>query len=73
MVVEVAVGNSNPVRSLGDVKEAVVVVLASVEVAGQIAVVDPDVGGALQADSITVRSWDLRDLQIAHNNILRFP
>ena len=70
VVVEVGVGDGHPVRSVGNVKETIKVVLVLGEVGGQLAVVDPDVGGLLDTDGITVVSNDVLDSEITNDNVL---
>lgn len=54
---------------MSHIDQAVIVVLVVVQVAGQVNVVDPDVLGRLNGDSITVVSEDLADLQVPHNDV----
>lgn len=70
VVVEVAVGEGNPLGGVGDVEETIVEVLAVVEVREQLDVVDPDVGRGLDANGITVVSLDLGDDQVADDDVL---
>lgn len=52
VVVEVSVGDGDPVGGVSDIAKTIVVVLAMVHVTREIHVVDPDVCGCLNADSI---------------------
>lgn len=70
VVVEVVVGEGDKVRGVGDVKEAVIEVLVVVPVGRQVAVVDPDVLGGLDADGVTVVSEDLGDLHVADDDVV---
>ena len=70
VVVELAVADSDPVNGVGQVEEAIVEVLAAVHVAGEIDVVDPDIGGLLNGDSITAVGNDLGDLEVADDDVL---
>ena len=69
MVVDVAVGDGNPLAGMRDVDETVVVVLAGVEVARNVHMVDPDVLGGLDANAIAVVGRDFGDLQVAHDDV----
>lgn len=69
VVVEVGVGDGNPVSSVGDVEEAVKVVLASAQVSRKVAVVDPDIGGLVDSDGITVFGKDLGNLEVAEDDV----
>lgn len=69
VVVEVGVGDGNPISSVGDVEEAVKVVLASAQVSGKVAVVDPDIGGLVDSDGITVFGKDLGNLEVAEDDV----
>ncbi len=69
MIVQVGVGNGDPFSSVGDIEKTVQVILASAQVAREIAVVNPDVGGLVNANGIAVVSVDLADLQVTHDNI----
>jgi hypothetical protein len=69
VVVDVAVGDGDPVRGVGDVNEAVVVVLAVVQVRRDVDVVDPDVLGGLDGDGVTIVGQDLGDLHVADNDV----
>lgn len=68
MIMEVAVGDGDPVRGVSDVNEAVVVILVLAQVAAEIKVIEPDIGGLLNSDAIT--ALDLAELQIADDDIL---
>lgn len=70
VVVEVGVGDGDEVRGVGDIEETVVEVLVLGQVGGQLTVVDPDVGGLLDTDSITVGSNNVLDLEVANNDVL---
>lgn len=70
VVVDVAVGDGDPVGFPGDVQETVVVVLSRVEVGAQVNVVNPHVGGRLDTDGIAVRLLDLGDGQVADDDVL---
>lgn len=62
VVMEVVVCDGDPVGGVGDVAEAVVqifVVLSKVTL--NIAVIDPDVGGFVDADSVAIVGKDLID------------
>ena len=69
MVVDVAVGDGNPLAGMRDVDETVVVVLAGVEVARNVHMVDPDVLGGLDANAIAVVGLDFGDLEVAHDDV----
>lgn len=69
MIVQVGVGNGDPFSSVGDIEKTVQIILASAEVAREIAVVNPDVGGLVNANGIAVVSVDLADFQVTHDNI----
>lgn len=70
VVVELAVADRNPVDGVGQIEEAVVEVLAAGHVARKVDVVDPDVGGLLDADGITAVGCDLGDLEVADDDVL---
>lgn len=71
VVVEVDVGDGDVVGAVRDVEQAVVEVLVGREVAGQVAVVDPDVGGAVDGDGVaTGVGLDLGDGQVADDDVL---
>lgn len=69
MIVNVAVRDGNPLAGVGHIDQAIVVVLVVVQVAGQVNVVNPDVLGCLNSNSIAVVSEDLADLQVSHNDV----
>ncbi|CAG9989690.1 unnamed protein product [Clonostachys byssicola] len=73
VVVDLGVGDSDIVGRVGDVEETVVVVLAGAQVAAEVDVVDPDVGGGINADGVTVRGLDLGDLEVADDDVLDLP
>ena len=54
---------------MGDVKETVVVVLVVVQIARKIDMVDPDVVRCLNANGITNVRKDLRDLDVADDDV----
>lgn len=70
VVVDVAVGDGDIVASVGDIDETIVVVLVVVPVGRDIDMVDPHVGGGLDADSIAVVRENLLDRQVANNDVL---
>jgi len=51
-----------------DVKQAVVVVLIHAEVAAQVEVIEPDIGGLLNSDAVAVNN--LAELEVADNDVL---
>lgn len=65
----VAVRDGHPLAGVGHIDQAVVVVLVVVQVTGQVNMVDPDVLGRLNSNSIAVVSEDLADLQVPHNDV----
>ena len=69
VVVEVSVGDGDPVGGVSDIAKTIVVVLAMVHVAGKVHVVDPNVGGCLDADSIASVCEDLGHGQVADNDV----
>lgn len=68
MIMEVAVGDGDPVRGVSDVDQAVVVILVLAKVAADIKVIEPDIGGLLNGDAIT--TLDLAELQVADDDVL---
>lgn len=70
VVVEVGVGDGDPVRGVGDVEEAVEEVLVLGEVGRELTVVNPDVSGLLDANGITVLSNNVLDGKVANNDVL---
>lgn len=70
VVVEVGVGDGDPVRGVGDVEEAVEEVLVLGEVGRELTVVNPDVGGLLDTNGITVGSNNVLDGKVANNDVL---
>lgn len=70
VVVEEGVGHGDPVGAVGDVEQTVVVVLAGRHVGREVAVVNPDVGGGLNANGIAIVGLDLLDGQVANNDVL---
>jgi hypothetical protein len=69
VVVDVGVRDSNPVRCMGDVNEAIIIVLVMVQVAGEVAVVNPDILRSLDGDGVTIIGEDLGDLHVADNDV----
>lgn len=69
VVVEVGVGHGNPVGGVGNVEETIVEVLAVVSVGGEVAVVDPDVGGGLDANGIAVVGDNLGDGKVTDDDV----
>lgn len=66
---EVAVRDGHPLAGVGHIDQAVVVVLVMIEIAGQVNMVDPDVVGCLNRNSIAVVSDDLADFQVPHDYV----
>lgn len=69
VVVDVRVRHGHVVTGVGDVDQAVVVVLVVVQVAGDVDVVDPDVVGGLDGDGVTVVGQNLGDLHVTDDNV----
>lgn len=69
VVVEVGVGDGDPVSGVRDVEEAVKVVLASAQVSRQVAVVDPDIGGLIDSNGIAIVGKDLGNLEVAEDDV----
>lgn len=59
VVVDIAVRDGNPVRSMRDVDETIVVILAVINIRRYIDVVNPDVGRCLNAYRVAIGSQDL--------------
>lgn len=70
VVVDVAVGDCDEVCGVGEINQAVVVVLVMVPVGRDINMVDPDVGGELDSNGITVCSKNLLDRQVPDDDVL---
>lgn len=68
-VVEVRVRDRNAVDAVSEVKQAVIVILIMVEVAGEIDMVDPNVVGCLDGKGITNVRDDLRDLDVTDDDV----
>ena len=68
VVMEIRVRHSDPVGGVSDVNQAVVVVLVLVEVAAELEVIEPDVGGLLDGDAITAHNPG--ELQVADDDVL---
>lgn len=69
VVVDLGVGDGDKSGGMGDVEKSVVEVLARAHVGGEIAVVDPDLGGFLDTDGIAVGGLDLAELHVSDNDI----
>jgi hypothetical protein len=54
---------------LGNVQQTIVVILAVVHVARQVTVVNPHVGGRLDADGVAVLGQDLGDLHVSDDDV----
>jgi hypothetical protein len=67
---EEGVGDCNPFRSVGDIKETIVVVLAVIKIRRQIEMITPDILGCLDTDSIAIGSKNFATLEVAKNDIL---
>lgn len=70
MIVEVGVRDSDPISTMGNVKKTIKVILSKAQIAREIAVVNPYVGGLIDTNSIAVGSINLGDLEVAENNVL---
>lgn len=70
VVVELGVGNGDPVGGVAHVEQTVVVVLVGREVGREIHVVDPDVGGLLDADGIASLSNDFAAGNVLDDDVL---
>lgn len=69
VIVEVGVRHGNPVGGVGNIEETIVEVLAVVSVGGEVAVVDPDVGGGLDANGIAIISNNLGDGKVTDDDV----
>jgi hypothetical protein len=70
VIVEVGVGDSNPISTMGNVKKSIKVIFSKTQVTGEIAVVNPNVGRLINANGITIGSVNLGDLEVSKNNVL---
>jgi hypothetical protein len=69
VVVKNAARHGNLISSVGDVEKAIVVVLVMVLVGRQIDVVDPNLRGLLNADSISCLSKNLANFNVTDDDI----
>lgn len=69
VVVDVAVGDGDEVSRVGEVDQSIVVVLVVVTVGGEVDVVDPNIGGFLDANGITILSKNLGDTNVADDDV----
>lgn len=70
MVMEVSVGNSDPISAVGNIEKTIKIILSKAQVTGKVAMINPDVGRFVDTDSIAVGSINLGDLEVSKNNIL---
>lgn len=70
VVVEEGVRDCNPLRSVGDIKKTIVVVLAVVKIRRQVKMITPDVLRCLDTNGIAVGSKDLAALEVTKNDVL---
>jgi hypothetical protein len=70
VVMENAVGDSDSVGSMGNIKKTVVEILAIISVTAKVYMVNPDIGGILDADGISDRRRNLLDDEVTDNDIL---
>lgn len=69
-VMKVDVRHCDKVGTVRNVQQTIQVILAGVEVSLEVAVVDPDVGGGVDADGVAVAGLDARDLHVADDDVL---
>lgn len=69
VVMDVTVGDGDPVAAVCHVDETIVVVLVVILVTGHIDVVDPDVLRGLDGDGVTVVGQNLGDLEVPDNDV----
>jgi hypothetical protein len=69
VIVEVSVGDSNPLSSVSDVKKTIQVILAGAEISREIAMIDPDVGGLINTNGITIIGINLTNLEVTQDDI----
>ena len=55
---------------MGEIDQAVVIILVMRDVRRDIDVIDPDIGALLHTDCVAVRSEDLGDGDVADNHVL---
>jgi hypothetical protein len=70
VVVEVGVANSDPITGMCDVKEAVIINLRGSQVSRQVGMINPDICGCVQADSVASFIQDTFNLQVSKNHIV---
>lgn len=70
MIVEVGVGDSNPISTMGNVKKTIKVILSKTQITGEVAVINPNVSRLIDTNSIAVGSINLGDLEVSKNNVL---
>lgn len=69
VIMQVRVGDSDLGAATSDIKEAIIVVLVVVAVRREVKVIEPNLGGLLNCESITGGSEDLGDLDVANDYI----
>jgi len=70
VVVEMGIGDRHPFRSVVDVHQAVVEVLAVIHIGREVAMVYPDITRSLNADPVSIGSKDLLTDNVADDNVL---
>lgn len=69
VIMEVGVGDSYVVDSMGDIKQAIIVILAVIHVRGKITVINPDALSILNPNSISSICQDLLDLEVTDDDV----
>ena len=69
VVMEQRIADSDKIAAVGDVEQAVIVVLVVLKVRRQIAVIDPDVARSLDGDGVTLARKHLGDLEVTQDDI----
>lgn len=67
---EVSVGNSDPISTVGNIKKTIKIILSKTQVTRKITVINPDISRLIDTNSIAVGSINLGDLEVSKNNIL---
>lgn len=73
VIMQIRIGDGDPLTGVGDVDQSIVVVFAVGEVGVELAVVNPDVGRLLDSDTITVGRKNVLADDVANNDVCLLP
>jgi hypothetical protein len=73
VIMKIGVADSNPITGMGDIKETIIIILIGGQISRQINMINPDICGFVQADSVPSFIQNALDPQVSKNHVIGSP